>query len=113
MPTRKQYEQLLGLGSGSAGLSWGKRNTEPLIRRGWVTAKWDQYRPTRGFYQMVRITPEGLHALAEGVRKHGLPDLGATPQTVVRECADRGSRLYRRVPIDAEDYDPSKVRCVT
>lgn len=111
-PTRNQYGQLLVLASGSAGLSWGKRDTEPLIRRGWVTARWDQHSPTRGFYQMVRVTPEGLHALAEAVRKFGLPEIGPKPRTVVRECADCGSRMYRRVPIPAEEYDPRKARCV-
>ena len=72
MPTAKQYRSLRILGSGAAGLSWRKRDTEPLIRWGWVTAKLDG-----PYYQWVRITPDGLRALALAVEKYGLPDLGS------------------------------------
>jgi hypothetical protein len=100
VPTEKQYGILRVLGSGSAGLSFKKRTTEPLLRRGWVTADW---RPP--YYQFVRITPDGLRALALAVEKFGLPDLGPHPMTEAKVCVecDRdwfpacscGSRRYR------------------
>jgi hypothetical protein len=98
VPTERQYERLLNLGSGAAGLSCNKRDTEPLLRHGWVTAEW---RPP--FYQWVRITPDGLRALAEAVERYGLPDLGPNPTVPRRVCADCGSALYRIVAVTADE----------
>lgn len=68
-PGPNQYRLLLALGSGASALSISRRRCEPMLRRGWVTAE------LRGrYYQMVRITPAGLHALADGADKYGLPD---------------------------------------
>jgi hypothetical protein len=80
-PTEKQYRTLLNLGSGASGLSWGKRHTEMFLRRGWVTAEW---KPP--YYQWVRITPEGVRALALGVEKFGLPEIGKKPKTHEQFC---------------------------
>lgn len=90
VPTEKQYELLRILASGSAGLSWRKRHAGPLLRRGWCSAEL-----CNGLYQWVRITPDGLRALASAVEKFGLPDLGPKPQTHVRVCANCGSGRYR------------------
>jgi hypothetical protein len=98
VPTEKQYATLLALGGGSAGLSWGKRHTEPLLRRGWITAEW---KPP--YYQWVRITPDGLHALASAVEKHGLPDLSPQHTVTQRVCADCGSKSYRYKSVTAEE----------
>lgn len=87
----------LNLGSGAAGLSVNRRRCEPLLRRGWVTADW---RPP--FYQFVRITPDGLRALAAGVEKYGLPDLGPKPVTHRRVCGDCGSDRYRFIQVEVE-----------
>jgi hypothetical protein len=90
VPTEKQYGMLLTLGSGSAGLSWRRRDTEQLLRRGWVTAELrDRY------YQWVRITPAGLYALAAAVERYGLPEISPKPVTARRVCADCGSVAYR------------------
>jgi hypothetical protein len=91
--TWKQYDRLRGLGTGAAGLSWRKRDTEPLLRRGWITADWQP-----PFYQWVRITPDGLRALAQGVERYGLPDLHPQAATMIRVCADCGSDRYRHEP---------------
>lgn len=99
IPTEKQYRLLLNLGSGSAGLSWGKRDTDQLLRRGWATAEWH-----RRYYQWVRITPDGLRALALAVEKYGLPDLGPAPKTTRRVCANCGSASYRFEQIAAEEW---------
>lgn len=96
-PGEKQYAKLLALASGSAGLSFRKRETEPLLRRGWVTAEWCE-----PFYQWVRITPDGLRALASGVEKYGLPELGPKPSTTRRVCSDCGSAYYHYETVDAD-----------
>lgn len=96
--TERQYRLLLNLGSGSAGLSWGKRNTEQLTRRGWATAQW-----TPPYYQWVRITPEGLRALATAVERYGLPDLSPVDTTTRRVCADCGSHRYRHEQASAAE----------
>ena len=97
VPTEKQYRTLVALGDGSAGLSRGKRDTDPLLRRGWVTAEW---RPP--YYQWVRITPEGLRALATAVERYGLPEMGPKPKTTRRVCSDCGGTRYRIEQVDAE-----------
>jgi hypothetical protein len=71
VPTEKQYRLLRFLGSGSAGLAFTRRETEPFLRRGWVTAELKE-----NYYNWVRITPDGLRALADAVEKYGLPEIG-------------------------------------
>ena len=90
VPTEKQYGTLMNLADGSAGLSWGRRSTDQLLRRGWVTAEFK-----KPYYQWVRITPDGLRAVARGVERYGLPNLGPKPKTQRRVCADCGSTRYR------------------
>lgn len=97
-PGRKQYDLLLMLASGTAGLSMRKRRVEPMLAHGWVTAEW---KPP--FYQWVRITAEGLRALAVAVERYGLPDLGPKPVTTVRVCGDCGSGRYRLIAVDADE----------
>lgn len=102
-PTKQQYDRLLNLGSGAAGLSATKRVTDALLRHGWVTAKWVQ-----PYYQFVRITPDGLRALALAVEKFGLPEMGRKEQpltTWVRVCGDCGSGRYR---FEEQPVDPEK-----
>lgn len=89
-PTERQYHTLLPLASGNAGLSRRKHDINPLLRHGWVTADWDGL-----FFQMVRITPDGLRAVAAAVEKYGLPDLGPRAITPRRVCADCGSTSFR------------------
>ena len=92
VPTEKQYDILLALGSGSAGLSFKRRECEPLLRRGWVTAELhDRY------YQWVRITADGLRALADAVERYGLPEIGPKPKTHEHYCGDcLSTRVYTR-----------------
>ncbi len=90
-PTRNQHAKLTVLASGAAGLSWKPRDVDPLLRWGWVTAERDDR-----YYQWVRITPDGLRALALAVERFGLPDFKrAEARTTRRVCADCGSRTYR------------------
>ena len=67
----KQYATLRILGSGNAIICGTRRETEPLIRRGWVSFRtFDKHG-----YSFVRITPDGLRALALAVERYGLPEL--------------------------------------
>jgi hypothetical protein len=79
-PTESQHKVLLMLGSGNVLLTGKKRTVEPLVRRGWVTADHG--------YAWVRITSEGLHALARGVERYGLPEMkgGTVANRVCAEC---------------------------
>jgi hypothetical protein len=98
VPTAKQYRHLRILAAGAAGLSWTKRDTRPLLRHGWVTAE------ERGtYFQWVRITPDGLRALADAVERYGLPDLDPKPVTTRRVCSDCGGTSYRFETVDAEE----------
>lgn len=84
-PTVKQYGTLRMLAGGAAGLSFTAGTARPLLRHGWVTA---DLRPP--YYQFVRITPDGLRALAEAVERYGLPDLGPRPVSERKVCGDCG-----------------------
>lgn len=101
IPTEKQYRYLRTLGASSAIIIGQKRETEMYLRRGWVTA---EYREEKQYpYAWIRITPDGLRALALAVEKYGLPDLGPQPQTERRVCADCGSSRYRFEIINAAE----------
>ena len=78
----------------------GKRDTEPLLRRGWVTsAEFDGK-----YYPWVRIAPDGLRILAEWQDEHGLPEMkGGTIEK--RVCSDCGSSRWH--------YDYEKVEVPT
>ena len=86
-PTEKQYAYLRTLGGGSAIIIGTKRETEMYLRRGWVTA---ELRDEKKYpYAWIRITSDGLRALAEGVEKYGLPEIGPKPQkwqSFCRKC---------------------------
>lgn len=103
IPTEKQYDYLRALGSGSAIIVDGKRQTEMYLRRGWVTAEFSDDADRQYPYSWIRITPAGLRALAAAVEKYGLPELGPKPQTERRVCADCGSTRYRFEIIDAAE----------
>lgn len=70
-PTERQYHLLRMLASGSACVVGRKRDWRPLGNHGWVSWR-DE---TDGHLAWVRITPDGLRALALAVEKHGLPEL--------------------------------------
>lgn len=71
VPTKKQFDLMLMLGSGAALVVGQKGRIAPLIRHGWVTS--------RDNYCWVRITADGLRALAAGVERYGLPEFNGSP----------------------------------
>ena len=101
VPTEKQYRYLRSLSVGSAIIIGAKRETEMYLRRGWVTA---EHRGDKQYpYAWIRITPEGLRALADAFDVYGLPEIGPKPQTERRVCAKCGSSRYRVERIDAAE----------
>lgn len=98
IPTEKQYGIMLSLGRGDAGLSRLKRDTRPLLRRGWVTAEFRE-----PYYQFVRLTPDGFRALADAVERYGLPEMGPQPKTHRRVCSSCGSTRHRYEEIPVEE----------
>ena len=75
-PTERQHRKLIALGSGGALVIGTRREIDPLHRRGWVTGKLDETCRTYA-WAWVRITPDGLRALARSVERYGLPEIPA------------------------------------
>jgi hypothetical protein len=73
-PTEKQYRLMRCLGGGAALVVGRKRDVEPLLRHGWVTAEKHPDEENR-YYAFVRLTGDGLRALALAVERYGWPSL--------------------------------------
>mgnify|MGYP002779717143 CR=1 FL=1 len=87
-PTERQYRLLLALGSGAALVSASERAVGPLARRGWVSG---EHREGEDYpWAWVRITPDGLRALARAVERHGLPEISAWRSAECPECRGDG-----------------------
>ena len=94
-PTEKQYDRLRAVGNGCVVVTPGRRDWEPLLRRGWVQPAWGSDDSSR-FLPPLQITPTGLHALADAVERYGLPSPRREDTVVARRvCADCGSARYR------------------
>lgn len=74
---------------GMAVMNPRRHDFRPLLNHGWVEAVWDSlagygyaYDPSAGnrYLPPLRITPDGLRALADAIEKYGQPD-PAEPQT--------------------------------
>jgi hypothetical protein len=74
-PTVKQARHLRVLASGAIAIAPSRGDWAPLIRRGWVEPISPDDRDKR-FLPPVRITPDGLRALADAMEKY--PEL--TPE---------------------------------
>ena len=74
-PTERQYRLLMALGSGGALVSASERAAGPLARRGWVSG--ERHEGEDYPWAWVRITPDGLRALARAVGRYGLPEIEA------------------------------------
>ena len=114
VPSENQYRMLRAMSGGAALVVGKKRDIDPMHRRGWVTGDFD---PTAKSYHwsFVRITADGLRALAAAVDARGLPDIfdpkdkdNAT--TTVRVCGDCGSSTYRFKDIPAAEHIARKRR---
>lgn len=99
-PNEKQYAYLRALNVGAI-ICGSKRETEMYLRRGWVTAEFredEKHYP----YVWIRITPEGLRALARAVEMYGLPPIGPRPKKWEHFCGKCDSTyiLGRAVDVD-------------
>lgn len=69
------YRKLLILGGGAAIVAPRKREWRTLLARGLVAPDGNTFEPD-GWPAFLRITPDGLRALADYVERTGLPPLG-------------------------------------
>jgi hypothetical protein len=73
-PTPKQSRLLLVLGSGRTVLAPRRGEWMPLLRREWVERDpWFSETPSGGYLPPLRITPDGLRALADALERDGRP----------------------------------------
>ena len=72
--TEQQYNRLRMLGSGAAIVAPMRREWKPLLRRGLIEPEGEGCDPD-GWPHFFRITPNGLHELAEAVERYGLPPM--------------------------------------
>lgn len=94
-PTERQRHILGCLGGGAALVTGKRREIDPMVRRGWVIGDLRDDNHGR-YYAWVRITPDGLRALADALETWPWPDIGPNPPDVsVRVCAKCGSTRYR------------------
>jgi hypothetical protein len=94
--------KLAALPVGTAVVNPRRHDWRPLLNHGWVEAAFGRawvnhglaYEPGSQYLPALRITPDGLRALADAVEKHGQPEMVA-PQTQVEAMAEYDRR--RRV----------------
>jgi hypothetical protein len=88
VPTPKQAALLAGLPVGVAVMTPGRHDWRPLLNHGWVEPLSERgqvnhgyaYDGTNGYLTPLRITADGLRALADAIDKRGHPEI-AKPQT--------------------------------
>lgn len=89
VPTEKQFGLLRILGNGSILALPGRRESTPLLRRGWVE-QWKPDDKDEGKYlPPLRITPDGLRALADGLERYGWPSLDPEKVAEARKRPDK------------------------
>lgn len=69
LPTGKQMRLLFVFGGGAMLVSGATREIRALVARGWLLSACPEAHPDN----LLRITPAGLHALADAVERYGLP----------------------------------------
>lgn len=72
-PTTQQADKLRILASGAVAIAPGRRDWTPLLRRGWVERIGDDD-TTKRYLPPLRITADGLRALADALDRDGQPE---------------------------------------
>jgi len=74
---------------GAIVLAPGKRDWGPLLRRGWVTEAWpDRQHDGSRYLPPLRITPDGLRAVAAAMEVFGAPEVKPDEKKLaVRRCS--------------------------
>src|SRR5882672_2569724 len=88
VPTPKQAALLGEIPVGTAVINPRRHQWRPLLNHGWVEAVWPKEWENSGlsgsgsdsYLPSLRITPDGLRALADAIDKHGQPE-SAQPQS--------------------------------
>lgn len=99
VPTPKQMARLAALPVGTAVINPRRHDWRPLLNHGWVEAAFRDawanhslaYEPGGQYLPALRITSDGLRALADAVDKHGQPEM-VEPQTQVEAMAEYDRR---------------------
>lgn len=82
IPTPKQAALLAAIPVGTAVLTPRRHDWRPLMNHGWVEPvsarehanNGNAYDGTNHYLAPLRITPDGLRALADSIEKHGQPE---------------------------------------
>lgn len=82
-PTYKQYGKLCALGIHYTAIVPGRRDWTPMLNHGWVEIT--EADEGKRFLPPIRVTADGLRAIALGIEKYGHPhdarkDEPATPK---------------------------------
>jgi hypothetical protein len=96
VPTPKQMSKLAALPVGTAVVNPRRHDWRPLYNHGWVEAAFEgdwadhsfAYDGLEQYLPALRITADGLRALADALDKHGQPEM-VEPQTQVEAIAMR------------------------
>jgi len=99
IPTRNQMAKLAHLPVGTAVINPRRHDWRPLLNHGWVEAAfstdWENhslaYEPGGQYLPALRITADGLRALADAVDQHGQPPMDE-PRTQVEAMAEYDRR---------------------
>lgn len=73
MPTDKQHAKLCALGVNYIVLAPRRGEWGPLLRRGWVEPIRED-NPDKRYLPPLRLTPDGMRAIAAYIDKYGQPD---------------------------------------
>ena len=95
VPTKNQMARLALLPVGPCVLHPRRNDWRPLLNHGWVEAVWPKewemvgsaYDGLHQYLPSLRISSDGLRALADAVEKHGQPEIPARPRTQVEAQA--------------------------
>jgi hypothetical protein len=89
IPTKRQFDRLLVVGSGSMIISGGDRGLRAMVKRGWLST--DPPGSDNGF----RITAEGFRALADAMEKYGLEPIKPPDRPTQPPVSRFRSALYK------------------
>lgn len=90
VPTARQMNHLAAVPAGTAVMNPRRHDWRPLLNHGWVEPVWTDvecsnhgynFDSTNSYLPPLRITADGLRALADAIDKHGQPE-ALEPQTL-------------------------------
>lgn len=93
-PTEKQYRALRILGPGRILLTAREREHGSLLRRGWLEPAWPDREFAGKYLPPLRITSDGMRALADGMDLYGQEEAEVTKEALANRLCSciRGER---------------------